>query len=179
MRGDAGEGGTVIIESGDGYSVAECEHGWKVLTVWPSLADAYPRTLPAGDFHGRSCPECRPDCGDCAAKPGEPHSPGCDVARCLATGGQRLSCDRDHESGDLDCGREIWSGTWPGEADCIRFGWYSKFTDDGWVRCGPDDPDGGPDLNRLYGGEARWDREALRWELEPWARTGQPRTARA
>jgi len=86
------------------------------------------------------------DCGECAAKPGEPHDDGCDVARCMQTGGQRLSCRQDH-----DHGQNVWTGTWPGEAECREFGWLTA--------------DGGPDLGRLHPmrGEARWDRRAGRW----------------
>jgi hypothetical protein len=75
---------------------------------------------------------------------------------------QRLSCGReDHEA--AECGWDVWTGTWPGEADCIRVGWYSKFTDRGWVECGPDDPEAGPNLNRLHT-EGHWNRELRRWE---------------
>lgn len=121
------------------------EHGYEVLP---------PR---AGEGHGRPCP-------DCGVMPGRPHEDGCDVARCLATGRQRLSCPRDHEAGDLDCGWDIWTGEWPGDADAIRLGWYSKFTDRGWVRCGADDPEASPDMNRLHT-EAQWNRETGHWEL--------------
>jgi hypothetical protein len=53
-------------------------------------------------------------CPDRAVVVGEPHvddeyDGGCDVARCLETGRQRLMCDLDH-----DCGRDIWTGWWPG-----------------------------------------------------------------
>ena len=110
-------------------------------------------------------PRLRPalkSCQDCAAEPGQPHTYGCDTARCLQTGHQRLSCGFRH-----DHGHDIWSGEWPGVAECREFGWYSKFTGQGWVRCGPDDPDGGEDLNRLHelGGECHWDRKAARWVL--------------
>ena len=100
------------------------------------------------------------NCGDCGVKPGEPHAENCDVARCMQTGHQRLSCFGDH-----DHGRDVWTGVWPGEIECIEFGWFSVFTPDGWRRCGPDEPGAGPDLNRLheFGGEARWDRAAGRW----------------
>jgi hypothetical protein len=38
-------------------------------------------------------------CGDCGAQPNQPHDSNCDVARCLATGGQRLQCDgRDEDA---------------------------------------------------------------------------------
>jgi hypothetical protein len=71
-------------------------------------------------------------CGDCGVKPGEPHEDGCDVARCLRTGRQRLSCDagaavfgwpeaRPHD----DCGRQAWSGEWPGVAECEEYDWLA------------------------------------------------------
>jgi len=55
-----------------------------------------------------------PNCPDCAVAVGKPHEydeydGGCDVARCLVTGLQRLMCDRNH-----DHGRDIWTGWWPG-----------------------------------------------------------------
>ncbi len=104
----------------------------------------------------------RPSCQDCGAQPGTPHSTGCDTAICLQTGYQRLSCPRDH-----DHGRDIWTGRWPGHAECDEFGWYSKLTSDGWVRCSPDEPGAAFDLNRLHSlpGEARWDAGARRWVL--------------
>lgn len=97
-------------------------------------------------------------CGDCAVVPGTEHVPGCDVARCLETGMQRLSCDEDH-----GCGRDVWTGEWPGDVECREFGWWSRFVEGaGWVRCDRDDPGAGEDLNRLQV-EAVWDREARRW----------------
>ncbi|MFM2078880.1 MAG: hypothetical protein RJA49_2770 [Actinomycetota bacterium] len=47
-------------------------------------------------------------CPDCAIEPGAAHEDGCDVARCLVTGGQRLACRDDH-----DHGRDVWTGGWP------------------------------------------------------------------
>lgn len=89
-------------------------------------------------------------CGDCGAKPGEPHDDGCDVARCLWTGGQRLQCvgtlaaeacrtligaGRTDLAEDLahylslddlnhDCGQEVWTGEWPGSADAAELGFF-------------------------------------------------------
>lgn len=98
-------------------------------------------------------------CHDCLAKPGEAHDRGCDVAICLQTGGQQIACDEAH-----DCGTDIWTGETHGTPECIEFGWYAKFSEaTGWVRCGPDDPEGSADLNRLHCGEARWDASAGRW----------------
>ena len=104
-----------------------------------------------------------PYCPDCAVQPGEEHLDGCDVARCLATGHQRLSCDREHERADLDCGQDVWTGQWPGDDDAIRLGWYSKLAGGHWVRCAADDPEGSPDMNRLHT-EARWNRKTQHWE---------------
>jgi len=63
-------------------------------------------------------------------------------------------------------GRLPWTGVWPGEAECIEFGWYSRYSDDkGWERCKADDEGACPDLNRLCGGGAVWDVKARRWVL--------------
>ena len=48
------------------------------------------------------------NCHDCGVKPGRKHTKGCDTARCLKCGGQRLSCDCEEGGGD------IWTGIWPG-----------------------------------------------------------------
>jgi hypothetical protein len=43
------------------------------------------------DFYKGSDPDHR--CGDCGAKPGHYHHPGCDLERCPICGGQLISCD--------------------------------------------------------------------------------------
>ena len=137
------------------------------------------------------------DCGDCGAEPGHFHSEGCDVERCPRCGGQAISCsciyvvngmdpdtlETEHpgiysggptpemEAGwDAEWGsrRLRWTGVWPGEAECIEFGWYSRMTPSGWQPCGKDDPDAGPDLNRLHA-EATWDADAARFVRRPGA----------
>jgi hypothetical protein len=105
-------------------------------------------------------------CGDCGVQPGQPHDDGCDVARCLATGGQRLSCggcDNEPPYAGHDCGADVWTGLWPGAAECVEYGRYSYFVpNQGWLPCGPDHPGARPDLNRLVVC-CDWDREARRW----------------
>lgn len=101
---------------------------------------AQPEPLRVIDYEDR--------CPDCDVAVGEAHiddevDGGCDVARCLVTGLQRLMCDLDH-----DCGADVWTGWWPGLLECERLGWM----------LGP----GFPDLNRLYT-EARWDAERRAW----------------
>ena len=66
-------------------------------------------------------PEARqrtPLCPDCSTLIGEEHSDGCDVARCLTTGGQRFSC------GCGECGNQRWGGVWPGKEDAARLGFW-------------------------------------------------------
>ena len=119
-------------------------------------------------------------CHDCGASPGEPHGDDCDTAICVRTGQQRILCGvrpvfRGAELIDMegysphpdeDCGRDIWTGHWPGEMDAIRLGWYARFVPNGnpsWVRCGKDDEGARPDLNRLAI-DGQWNRDLLRWE---------------
>jgi hypothetical protein len=120
-------------------------------------------------------------CPDCGAPVNAPHTDGCDVARCLHDGGQRLMHEIAGGSptvveidGELiigtvyyghDCGRDVWTGLWPGEAECAEFGWWVQDRCDeglGFVPCAPDAPGATQDLNRLYR-DARWDRAAGRW----------------
>jgi hypothetical protein len=55
-------------------------------------------------------------CHDCGAEPGKAHTEGCDVARCMVCGGQRLQCDCMGGGGD------IWTGLWPGTEECYKLG---------------------------------------------------------
>lgn len=121
-------------------------------------------------------------CSDCAVQPDEEHTGGCDVARCMAYGTQRVQCQPgarmvvrgfypwgspivDWEPDGHDCGRDVWSGRWPGEAECEEFGWFAYFVPNGnpsWRPCPAGTPGAVPDLNRLQL-EARWDALAGRW----------------
>lgn len=122
-------------------------------------------------------------CPDCQVDPGVAHRDGCDVARCLHDGGQRLMHAMgggtpvvvlvdghpqiDFKTDGHDCGEDVWTGRWPGEAECEEFGWWAYFVPNGnpsFRPCGPDDPGAVHDLNRLVL-EARWEREATRWVL--------------
>lgn len=100
-------------------------------------------------------------CPDCGVEPGKPHEDiGCDVARCLVTGLQQLSCDERH-----DCGNDMWTGEWPDKAECREYGLWAYFVPNGnpsWRPCSADHPGAREDLNRLII-EGRWDRDALQW----------------
>ncbi len=102
------------------------------------------------------------NCPDCAVAVGAQHEGGCDVARCLQTGRQRLSGDGNH-----DCGDDVWTGEWPGDVECREFGWWVQdrcAEGMGWVPCSPDAPGATEDLNRLSR-DARWDVGRRRWVL--------------
>jgi hypothetical protein len=93
------------------------------------------------------------DCGDCGTRPGQPHEDGCDVARCTVCGWQRIGCE--HGTSDAGWG-EVWSGVWPGYAECRELGWFSyEINLDSY----------GPDLHRLAlahaVGALRWDGRRL------------------
>lgn len=107
----------------------------------------------------------RKPCPDCGVHPWTAHEGGCDVARCLQTGRQRLGCRNFGNPAADDCGTDVWTGEWPGEAECREFGWYcyqSTGYATGWLQCEPDHPGAQPDPNRLHK-EAAWDAEAKRW----------------
>lgn len=125
-------------------------------------------------------------CTDCGTPLGAEHLDGCDVARCLHNGLQRIQCDGGEcdedcenttvgygrayhddyhgEDGPHDCGREIWDGVWPGTEECIELGWFCHFVGPGlgYIPCGPENPSAMADLNRLLS-RATWDRDRQRW----------------
>lgn len=108
-----------------------------------------------------------PRCPDCHVPAGTQHDDGCDVARCLWTGLQRLGCRHFNDSPvldvDHDCGRDVWTGRWPGDDDAKRLGlWCAWEPGRGWVRVPVWHPKAEPDLNRLVL-EGRWDRTAKAW----------------
>lgn len=102
------------------------------------------------------------ECPDCGVFPGNKHLDGCDVERCPDCGGQIISCCCE---GDLTMPRLLWTGEWPGVAECREFGWYSKMVDGkGWVECNKDEPGATEDLNRLLKCGV-WDKDRGRYVL--------------
>lgn len=57
-----------------------------------------------------------------------------------------------------------WDGAWPGTRECRQYGFWSKWTDDGWQKCSANDPDAGEDLNELAI-RSVWDRRQKRYVL--------------
>lgn len=112
------------------------------------------------------------ECPDCGVAVGEAHIRHCDVPRCRICGGQRFSCELDGIHRTAVPVR--WTGQWPGDVECQEWGWFSKFVSDPsdpdgprgeWVECDADDPDAGPDLDRLALEGARGN---LKWDGERW-----------
>lgn len=104
-------------------------------------------------------------CPDCKVKPGNNHKEGCLREYCPNCGGQLVSCDCymvfDSEAHCKD--KPIpFSGDQPGTKELIAFGWYSRFTPSGWVKCDKDHKDAIPDYNRLYV-EAKWSKKKRKW----------------
>lgn len=109
-------------------------------------------------------------CNDCGAQPGTSHEDGCDIARCMETGLQRIQHDCGPHCDTClcqSCDDDIWTGEWPGVAECREYGWYSFFGPDygqtGWIRCAPDHPAATEDLNRLQT-ECTWNPDRKRWQ---------------
>jgi hypothetical protein len=129
------------------------------------------------------------NCGDCGAKPGELHQPGCDMERCPHCGGQMITCpcvyvvcgldpdrlkqdhpdiyfngptDKMYAKWDAEWGskRLPWTGLYPGVLECREYGFWCYGPP--WCPCGPDHPDATEDLNRLII-ECRWDVEKRKW----------------
>ena len=96
-------------------------------------------------------------CPDCGVAPDEFHAKHCDVEQCPMCGRQKLSCECAKKPNEK---RIPWSGTWPGEAECREFGWFSEITATGRQkrRMGLV-----PDISRLYA-EAKFDRRAQRFK---------------
>ena len=110
-------------------------------------------------------------CHDCGVLPGYEHSDGCDVARCPECGIQRLQCE-EHEDSTLPA---IWTGIWPGEIECVEYDLWSKWVgkdifdptyvpgDGHWEQTTADDPDRGPDLNKLATMPLKWSKRLQRF----------------
>ncbi len=108
----------------------------------------------------------------CGAAIDEQHHDWCDIARCAATGQQLIQCaGEEHEYkgrtyGEHEgaCESDRWTGFYPGTLEAVERGWFSVFHGlRGWVRCGPDDPDARPDLNRVHS-ELHWNPATQRYE---------------
>lgn len=80
-----------------------------------------------------------------------------------------------------DCGEDIWTGEWPGLAECREFGFWTQWIVNGkpaelhyraqpgdvvqgWRDCEEGAPLAAEDLNRLSSA-CNWDRSAKRWVL--------------
>jgi hypothetical protein len=101
----------------------------------------------------------RRTCPGCGVAPGERHGDVCDVSRCPECGAQAVQCG-EH----LEAGQSIWTGEWPGDAECREWNWWTTITH----------PSGKTetvaDLNRLIlaaaRGEIWWDKNGERYRKE-------------
>lgn len=84
-------------------------------------------------------------CRDCLAKPGSEHMPGCDVERCSACGGQRISCGCGNPHNPA---KAKWTGVWPGVEEAVHLGLYCRERIK-FEACGANDPGAMPDLNEV------------------------------
>jgi hypothetical protein len=98
-------------------------------------------------------------CPDCGVIPGQRHDDGCDVSRCPECGMQALRCKTDVLLGHIgsEPAQSVWTGEWPGIAECREFDWYTDVVGVGRTE----------DLNRLafagLSGQLNWDKQTERW----------------
>ena len=132
-------------------------------------------------------------CPDCGVLIGEHHKRGCDIERCPLFGCQMLQDECiygffnidvatmpqkhpqifTHDLPDELCEAYeeflrphllVWDGVWPGVRECREYGFWCRWTDDGWQPCGPNDPRAQEDLNELAL-RTVWDRKRKRFVL--------------
>ncbi|GGX51047.1 YgjP-like metallopeptidase domain-containing protein [Streptomyces noursei] len=125
-------------------------------TLWLGRLTAPKSTTPRAHFKSATSDHCP----DCSTPPGTLHTDRCTVARCARTGLQRSNCHPN-----INCST-IWTGQFPGEAECTEYGFYCRPTPDGYEPCNAEDPNAMYDFNRLYR-QCRWDPTAQRMFLQP------------
>jgi hypothetical protein len=98
-------------------------------------------------------------CPDCFVHPGSLHHYGCDIERCRECGFQLLTCGCTINEAE----RLLWTGEWPGLADCRELGFYLKIvTDKEIYECDKDTIGAEEDLNRLAR-DGVWSKEQGRY----------------
>ena len=154
----------------------------------------------------------------CGAHPGRFHNKGCDVERCALCGGQAIACDCVYVVSGLDPsrppkdvqkhgprremldrfteaeedvgGRLPWEGYYPGTAECVELGWFTRYVDASgqpvalpgpggrWERCEAADEFAAPDISRLHA-DGHWDSRRCRVVIdEPHVVAGPISTSR-
>ena len=83
-----------------------------------------------------------PNCPDCQVVAGERHLSSCDLGRCKTCLNQIIFCECDNKQ------PSIWTGEQEGVAECGEFGWFSRFTKNGWIECLETDSGAMPDINK-------------------------------
>lgn len=100
-------------------------------------------------------------CPGCGVDVGQEHdtSRGCDVEQCPECGCQALSCRCTNTPAPL-----VWTGLWPGAAECAEFGWWAVRNPNGpgWIAVPAGTAGAVHDLNRLRR-DARWDKLLRGW----------------
>jgi hypothetical protein len=111
------------------------------------------------------------NCRDCDVAPNTQHDAGCDVARCISTGMQWIQCGgqehvykgRYYGEHQGPCEPDVWTGYYPGYEDCIRLGYWCKWTSNGFKPCDADDLEATPNVTRLMT-SCNWNPELQRFE---------------
>ncbi|MCX5206681.1 M48 family metallopeptidase [Streptomyces sp. NBC_00237] len=116
-------------------------------TLWTGSLTTTPHT---------TTPTPSDNCPECSTPPNTLHTNWCDIARCALTGMQRHDCHPNCNT--------IWTGTYPGQAECEEYGFYWRMGPNGYEHCNADTPGADHDFNRLYN-ECTWDVATQRMTL--------------
>lgn len=110
----------------------------------------------------------------CGAHPDQLHKPGCDVERCALCGGQTIACTCVYTMTRKPL---PWEGYYPGTAECVELGWFTRYVDASGqpaalpspggksMACEAADAYAQPDFSRLDR-EAQWDKQKCRFVVD-------------
>ncbi|MFF0742157.1 YgjP-like metallopeptidase domain-containing protein [Streptomyces sp. NPDC004111] len=118
-------------------------------SLWTGNLTTDTPTTPTQTAPGERCPNC-------LTPPNKLHAGHCDLARCAFTGRQRYECHPDCNT--------IWTGKFPGQAECEEYGFYWRTGPNGYEHCNANAPGADHDYNRLYA-ECTWDIATQRMTL--------------
>lgn len=90
------------------------------------------------------------------------HVAGCDLEQCPECGDELAACACPAEPAE----RVAFGGEFPGTSAARHFGWFTRYTDQGWERCSETDEGAIEDLHRVHD-EAFWIPERRDWVRHP------------
>lgn len=101
-------------------------------------------------------------CPGCRVAKGSLHVVGCDLEQCASCGADPTACTCPEQAP----ARVAFGGEFPGTSAARQFGWFTRYTEQGWERCSASDAGATEDLHRVHV-EACWIPERQDWVRQP------------